>query len=115
MKKHICASLIGLLVAGASQGVAAEGASLPGFNSDEYQEHAALAGSAPGVGAMGEETASHEDMLLGGPAIASVQYRRGAFFVGGEAGYQASTEERFGAGGWDTDNVRVLLEVGVNL
>ena len=37
MKKQICASLVGLAVASASQGVAAEGWEFPGFSGDNYQ------------------------------------------------------------------------------
>lgn len=128
MKKQICTSLISLVVAGASQGVAAEGWELPGFSSDDYQTQPTLAlvaggmdpdfasaGSGPDVGVRDVKTGSREDALLGGQAGASVHFHHGAFFFGGEARYQATAGERFGARGWDADNVRVLLKVGVNL
>ena len=124
MKKQICASLISLVVAGASQSVAAEGAGLPGSSSNGYQALAlvaegmdpdfASAGSRAAVGVGDAETRSHGDALPG-QAGASVQFYHGAFFFGGEARYHVSAEERLDARGWDADNVRVLLKVGVNL
>ncbi|PPK52039.1 hypothetical protein [Marinobacter persicus] len=112
MKKQICASLFALVVACASQGVVAEERGLPaeGMKSD-----VAFAGSGPGVGAMGLETRTRDDALQEGQAVASVQFRHGAVFFGGEARYQATAEDRLGARGWDADNLRVLLKVGVNL
>ncbi|MDR9424585.1 MAG: hypothetical protein RI567_04800 [Marinobacter sp.] len=187
MKKQVCASLVGLWVATASQGVAAEGWEFPGFSSDDYQAQPTLAmvggvmdpdfgpagaggvyglelsldcpllqppsnrirqqlsltqydedgveinsleinphyvvpvsenleiGFGPGIGVLDVDAGSHDDTLLGFQAGASVHYRQGAFFVGGEARYQVTTEERFGGRDQDADNARVLLKVGVNL
>jgi len=127
MKRQICASLIGLVLVGASQSVAAEGPELPGFRSDGYQAQRTLAlaaggmdpgfasaGSGAAVGVRDAETRSHGDALPG-QAGASVRFYHGAFFFGGEARYHVSAEERLDARGWDADNVRVLLKVGVNL
>ncbi|MDR9424967.1 MAG: hypothetical protein RI567_06760 [Marinobacter sp.] len=127
MKMQICASLIGLVLVGASQSVAAEGPELPDFRSDGYQAQRTLAlaagGMDPGftsavsgarVGVRDVEARSHDDALQG-QAGASVHFYHGAFFFGGEARYHVSAEERLEAGGWDADNVRVLLKVGVNL
>jgi len=112
MKKQICASLFALVVAGASQGVAAEGRSLP---AEGMKPDVAFAGSGPGAGAMGLETRTHDDALQEGQSVASLQFQHGAVFFGGEARYQAIAEDRLGARSWDADNVRVLLKVGVNL
>jgi hypothetical protein len=112
MKKQICASLFALVVAGASQGVAAEGRGLP---AEGMKPDVAFAGSGPGAGAMGLETRTQDDALQEGQAVASVHFQHGAVFFGGEARYQATAEDRLGARSWDADNVRVLLKVGVNL
>jgi hypothetical protein len=127
MKMQICASLISLVLVGASQSVAAEGAELPGSSSYGYQAQRTLVlaagGMDPGftsaisearVGGSDVEARSHDDALQG-QAGASVHFYRGAFFFGGEARYHVSAEERLEAGGWDADNVRVLLKVGMNL
>lgn len=108
MKKQICASLVALVVAGASQGVVAEG-------QEGMVPDVALAGSGADAGVMGLEILSHDDALLEGKTVASVHFQHGAVFFGGEARYQATAEDRLGARGWDADNVRVLLKVGVNL
>ncbi|MFC0704074.1 hypothetical protein SAMN05216429_1107 [Marinobacter persicus] len=128
MRKQICALLVGLVAAGAPLGVAAEGREVPGFSSVDHQAQPALAlaaegvapgfvsaGSGPAEGVLGLETRAPDDTPPESQAGASVQFRHGAFFFGGEAGYQASAEERFGAGDWDAGNVRVLLKVGVDL
>lgn len=128
MKMQICASLISLVLAGASQSVAAEGSELPGFSSNGYQAQRTLAlasggtdpdfasaGSGADVGARDVEARAHDDALLGAQAGASVHFYRGAFFFGGEARYHVTAEERLEARGWDADNVRLSLKVGVNL
>lgn len=187
MKKQVCTSLIGLVVATAAQGVAAEGWKFPGFSSDDYQAQPSLAlvggamdpdfgqvdsgalygvelslncpllqpptnrirqqlsltrfdedgvkitsleinphyvvamgenleiGFGPGFGVLDVEAGPEDEMLLGAQVGASVHYRRGALFFGGEARYQVTTEEGFGGRDRGADNTRVLLKVGVNL
>lgn len=187
MKKQVCASLIGLVVATAAPGVAAEEWDFLAGLSDDYQAQPSLAlvggvmdpdfgaldsgalyglefslncpllqppsnrirqqlsltrfdedgveitsleinphyviamsenleiGFGPGFGVLDVQAGPQDDMLLGIQAGASVHYRRGALFVGGEARYQVTTEERFGGTDQGADNARVLLKVGMNL
>lgn len=127
MKMQVCASLISLVLVGTSQSVAAEGSELPGFSSYGYQAQRTLAlaagGMDPGfassvsgarVGVRDVEARSHDEALQG-QAGASVHFYHGAFFFGGEARYHVTAEERLEARGWDADNVRLSLKVGVNL
>ena len=71
-------------------------------------------GFGPGLGVLSVDTDNGDATAFGLQAGASLHYRAGLLFLGAEARYQATTEEDFGDGDQDVNNVRYMVKAGVN-
>lgn len=72
-------------------------------------------GFGPGFGMLLVDAGTESKTLFGAQLGASAHYRMGAFFIGGEARYQLTTEADFGAGDMDMNNNRMMLKIGMDL